>query len=277
MKLSIITINYNDKTGLESTIKSVISQTFKDFQYIVIDGDSTDGSKDVITQYKDKLDIAISEKDSGIYNAMNKGAKHANGEYLLFLNSGDSLLNESVLNELFKDDLQDDIVSCRMIWYNDKQQYLNTPPKNVSFFTFVGGSLPHPSTLIKNELFKRSGGYLETYRIISDWCFFLDAFCKLNASYATSNIILSKFNGFGLSTNYGESEAIAKKQYLSTKYPRFAIDYVPIEDEAIANVAFWVSSQHGLYKTFFSLPFKILNHYLRLRNTLGKRLGISKI
>lgn len=104
MKLSIITVNLNDKTGLEKTIKSVISQSFSDFEFIIIDGESTDGSIDIINQYKSKISYWVSEKDSGIYNAMNKGIRQAKGEYLYFLNSGDALHNENVLHHIFNDD-----------------------------------------------------------------------------------------------------------------------------------------------------------------------------
>lgn len=93
--LSIITINLNDKIGLEKTVSSVLNQRKNCFfEYIVIDGDSTDGSKQVITQYKSNIDIIIVEKDSGIYDAMNKGAKVATGDALLFLNSGDCFIGD---------------------------------------------------------------------------------------------------------------------------------------------------------------------------------------
>lgn len=276
-KLSIITINYNDCEGLRRTIQSVASQSFKDFEYIVIDGGSTDGSKDIIEKYKDHLNVAISEKDTGIYNAMNKGASFATGEYLLFLNSGDTLVNNSVLSRLMRSDFSEDIVSCRMIWFDDKKQYLNTPPKNVSLFTFIGGSLPHPSTIIRNTIFKKIGGYSEGYRIISDWCFFVDALLQYNASYTTSDIVLSKFNGYGLSTTCGEHEAEAKTQYLTDRYPLIVTDYLSPNDEAIANVAFWAGTQSGVKKNIIALPFKIINRVLTLRNRLGKRLGVKSL
>ena len=101
-QLSIITINYNNLAGLQKTFESVFNQTFQDFEYIVIDGGSTDGSKELIEQYHDKIDYWVSEPDSGIYNAMNKGIVRANGEYLQFLNSGDSLLGENILKNVFK-------------------------------------------------------------------------------------------------------------------------------------------------------------------------------
>ena len=101
MKLSIITINFNDAKGLEKTIQSVINQTYKDFEYIVVDGASTDGSVDVIKKYSNKLTHWVSEPDTGIYNAMNKGTRMASGEYCLYLNSGDFLADNDVLEKAF--------------------------------------------------------------------------------------------------------------------------------------------------------------------------------
>ena len=98
MKLSIITVNLNNRDGLKKTIDSVISQTFKDFEWIVIDGGSTDGSRELIEQYVNHFAYWVSEPDKGVYNAMNKGVKKAKGEYLQFLNSGDWLRDENTVN-----------------------------------------------------------------------------------------------------------------------------------------------------------------------------------
>ncbi|MDR2910496.1 MAG: glycosyltransferase [Bacteroidales bacterium] len=95
MKLSIITINLNNVAGLQKTIESVVKQTFTDYEYIVIDGGSTDGSADIIKQHANKITYWVSEPDKGIYNAMNKGIRVAKGEYCLFLNSGDWLINSN--------------------------------------------------------------------------------------------------------------------------------------------------------------------------------------
>lgn len=97
MKISIITINFNNKDGIEKTISSVVAQTYKDIQYIIIDGDSTDGSVEVIKKYHEDIDYWISEPDKGIYDAMNKGILKATGDYVLFLNSGDYLSIEELL------------------------------------------------------------------------------------------------------------------------------------------------------------------------------------
>lgn len=102
MRLSIITINYNNIVGLESTVNSVLNQTSKDFEYIVIDGNSSDGSADYLNKEEGNFSYWVSEPDTGIYNAMNKGLKRANGEYLLFLNSGDTLVHEDVLKQVIQ-------------------------------------------------------------------------------------------------------------------------------------------------------------------------------
>lgn len=97
--ITIITVNFNDKVGLERTIKNVANQTWKKFEYIIIDGGSSDGSKDIIEKYKDNFDYWVSEPDKGIYNAMNKAIERANGTYLLFLNSGDEFDSLNILEE----------------------------------------------------------------------------------------------------------------------------------------------------------------------------------
>ena len=101
-KLSIITICYNIKDEIERTCKSIVGQTWQDFEWIVVDGGSTDGTLEVLKKYSDRIDILISEKDSGIYNAMNKGIKLANGEWLNFMNGGDNFASNDVLEKVFK-------------------------------------------------------------------------------------------------------------------------------------------------------------------------------
>lgn len=99
--ISIITINYNNKVGLKKTIESVIQQDFNSFEFIVIDGGSTDGSYDVIQEYRNYIDYWVSEPDKGIYNAMNKGITIARGEYCNFMNSGDFFYDKNVLSSIF--------------------------------------------------------------------------------------------------------------------------------------------------------------------------------
>ena len=273
MKLSIITINFNDRDGLDKTIQSVINQTYKDFEYIVIDGASTDGSVDVIKKYADKLTHWVSEPDTGIYNAMNKGTRLAQGEYCLYLNSGDFLAADDVLEKAFSYNFTEDIVSCNCLDFDDKHECLKIPPRNVSLFTFMGGSLPHPTSFIKRELLNRLGGYNESYRIMSDWCFFLEAVIVQQCSYRTLDILLSKFNCFGISSTSSIIETAKSKEYIRDKFPRIMEDYIPYEDEAVYNVLSWVHDKSVLRKIIV-FPFKVINRLLKLRNRLGKRMGI---
>ena len=99
MKFTVITINYNNADGLRQTILSVVGQTCDDYEYVIIDGGSTDGSVEVIKEREDKISYWVSEKDGGIYNAMNKGVKAARGEYLIFMNSGDIFYDNKVLSD----------------------------------------------------------------------------------------------------------------------------------------------------------------------------------
>ena len=135
MKYSIITINYNNRDGLENTIKSVINQTCQDFEYIVIDGGSTDGSVDVINKYADKIDYWISEPDKGIYNAMNKGILRAHGEYLNFMNSGDYFYDNEVLEKMYSCCVNDMVVG-KDYHFNSKSNssFITIFPKNKTIF-----------------------------------------------------------------------------------------------------------------------------------------------
>ena len=102
-KLSIITINLNNKEGLEQTIKSVHSQTHLDIEHLIIDGGSTDGSLDIINKYADKLYYWVSESDKGIYDAINKGIDKATGEWLSIMNSGDIFCDNTTVEDVFKE------------------------------------------------------------------------------------------------------------------------------------------------------------------------------
>lgn len=115
---SIITVNKNNARGLEKTIKSVIDQTFNKYEFIIIDGNSDDNSVEIIKKYEDKISYWISENDSGKYNAMNKGIKVAEGDYCLFLNSGDYLYNNGILEEIYNCKYQEEIISGDVIKFS---------------------------------------------------------------------------------------------------------------------------------------------------------------
>lgn len=173
MKISIITINYNDKEGLDKTIQSVISQTYSDYEFIIIDGGSTDGSVDVIKKYEKHLHYWVSEKDKGIYNAMNKGILVANGKYLHFLNSGDYYCDKNVVEDIFfKIALREvDIVrgNYKIIENNESIIKTNFGIEGLTLSGFRTQSYCHQALFLKKDLFSRYGLYDESLKICSDW------------------------------------------------------------------------------------------------------------
>lgn len=194
--LSIITINFNNKKGLEKTITSVINQSFADYEYIVIDGGSTDGSVDVVKRYSDKLNYWVSEPDKGIYNAMNKGIRKASGEYCLFLNSGDRFTSNYILNQVFSISFSEDIVYGDALIDNMHQTY----PEKIRLSYLISKSLAHQSTFIRKSLFEKTGLYNEENKIISDWEFFFKAILLHSCSYRyLKGYIVSKMESGGIS------------------------------------------------------------------------------
>ena len=182
MKYSIITVNYNNCEGLRRTIESVISQTFRDFEFIVIDGGSTDGSADVLRQYDKDITYWVSERDNGIYNAMNKGIRRATGDYLNFMNSGDCFYDPQVLQhvsevvgEASKLCRGYDIIVGRDYHYSEElhQGHASVQPPRTTMMHFFVATLDHQSSFIRRELFDGSP-YREDYRLVSDWIFFTE-------------------------------------------------------------------------------------------------------
>ena len=199
MTLSIITVNLNNCDGLKRTIDSVISQTFTDYEWIVIDGGSTDGSKELIEQYSDHFAYWVSEPDKGIYNAMNKGIKHTKGDYLLFINSGDWLVDENVLKTVFNKQLDGDIIYGN--WYQIFGEQI-TPIKydsNLSFSLLYLLTIGHCSSFIKRTILF-DVLYSEDYEIVSDWKFFVE--CALCGKQFTHiDLFISYFDSTGISSN----------------------------------------------------------------------------
>ena len=172
MKYSIITINYNNADGLRRTIESVVSQTYTDYEYLIIDGGSSDGSVNAIKDYEDKISYWVSEKDGGIYNAMNKGVKVAHGEYLIFLNSGDFFYDSDVLKNISKELYNEDVLVGKVFIYGTNNIISPPPQRELSMYHLFSGSIPHQGTFIKTTLQKKYP-FDEALRISSDWKFFL--------------------------------------------------------------------------------------------------------
>ncbi len=203
MKLTVITINRNNAVGLRKTIKSVVEQTFTDFEYIIIDGASTDDSVNVIKEYSDKVTYWVSEPDNGIYNAMNKGILKSKGEYLLFLNSGDWLYDKNVIEDFIEVKFNQDIISGNLInWDNGKILLKTTIDSDLLEYEnfFYDTTLPHQATFIKNELFDKYGLYNEKNKLVSDWELFFTCLVIHNCSYYHFDRNVSYYDLSGISS-----------------------------------------------------------------------------
>lgn len=174
MKISVITICKNEKDTIEETLLSILDQTYRNFEIIVVDGVSTDGTIDVIEKYSDKISHFISEPDTGIYNAMNKGIKIATGDLLYFLNANDTIYDENVFKKIIKAFKKnpDIMLSFGNAYYVNRQnntKYLFDYTKLYdSYFLFYKLNLFHQTMFYRKELFEKYGLYDENYIIAGD-------------------------------------------------------------------------------------------------------------
>ena len=216
IKLSIITVNLDNDEGLIQTLDSVLNQTYNDLEYIVIDGGSTDDSLKTLVDYSSKFSknfYWVSESDSGVFNAMNKGIAKAKGEYLLFLNSGDFFVDNNVLSNVFCVMRETDILSCSCrVSKNGEQVFITTPPTNYTFGFFYNNSLAHQATFIKKDLFNKFGLYREDLKFMGDWEFFVRTIVIAGASTQNIDVILTEYNMEGISSVSNNQYSIIKEK-----------------------------------------------------------------
>jgi glycosyltransferase involved in cell wall biosynthesis len=222
-KISIITVNYNNGKGLKRTIESVFSQSFLNYEYIVIDGGSVDGSREIIENYSSKIDYWISEKDKGVYDAMNKGIAKATGEYCYFLNSGDYLWSNDVLERLFTVDFSEDILYGNMI--PEGKNRIEHSLKQISFYDFFVGSVYHQAAFIRRKLFDSIGMYDQQYKVVADWEFFLKAIFIHHCTTRYVDIEIACYEIGGLSFMDAKSNLHDRRIILEKYFPRFVTDY----------------------------------------------------
>lgn len=225
MKFSIITINYNNRQGLQRTMRSISAQVKREFEWIVIDGGSSDGSRELLELNSHVITYWCSEPDKGIYNAMNKGVLYAKGDYCLFLNSGDELCDSNVMKTVGEIPFQSDIVSFDM-YVDVKSLYgYRTSPDDVNAYWLYDNSLYHPASWIRRDLLIKLP-YEEKYCMVSDWIFFYEALVMCYSSYQHVAIPISVFYRDGISCNptHVQHAIKEKKQYLQTRFPEKYID-----------------------------------------------------
>lgn len=221
MKVSIITVCYNSQKTIENTIKSVLSQSYKNYEYIIIDGGSTDNTIQIIKKFKKKIHIFVSQKDKGIYDAINKGIKLATGSVISILHSDDIFYDKFTTKKVvshFKSNLKIDCLIGNTI-ITDKNSKKKLRNYKANFFKkwmlYFGFSPPHPSTFFKKKIYKKYGLYNNKYIIAGDFEFFVRIFLKrkILLKIIDENFILMRSGGKSsksLKSNLTSSQEIVK-------------------------------------------------------------------
>jgi len=228
-KISIITVVFNSELFLEKTIQSIINQSYSNIEYLIVDGGSTDGTLEIIKKYE-TLEIIkkyekyisrwISEKDSGLYDAMNKAIAMASGDYLWFINSGDEIFSENILNEIFtKIDYWPDVVYGETEIINFKGQSLgmrrHSAPEKLNWMSLRYGMLVcHQSVLVSSKIIEK---YNTEYRYSSDFEWLIRMLKKSKEIY-NSKLILSKFMEGGLTKRSLKASLLERYKIMSHYY-----------------------------------------------------------
>ena len=191
MKLSIITICKNEP-NLRRTLDSINNQTFQDFEWIVVDGKSDSKVIKIFDEYRDRINFFTSEVDRGIYNAYNKAIKKARGEYVCFMNAGDVFYDDMVLENVFGQKQNADILYGNTNIIKGKKSYIEEAPDTIDKYFFMYGTINHQSCFIKTSLFKKYGLYNESYKIASDFEKFI-VFAKHNVCFKKLNLVIATY------------------------------------------------------------------------------------
>lgn len=206
MKISIITVCYNSESTIRDTIESVLAQDYQNIEYIIVDGESSDKTQDIIRGYNDRIDTIISEPDKGIYDAMNKGVKASSGEYVGILNSDDIFSHSHVISDLVRllsdkkvDAVYGDLV---LVERNDTSKVVRSySSKNFRKWKIrFGLMLPHPTFYVKRSLFEKFGFYKLNYRVSADFELITRFLCN-GITYIRNPDVMVKMRQGGISSN----------------------------------------------------------------------------
>lgn len=216
--LSVITIVYNDVKNIERTMSSVLEQTYPYIEYILIDGNSSDGTKEIIQKYSDRVSWK-SEPDKGIYDAMNKGIAMAKGEYLLFMNSGDEIYARDTVEKVFASEPEADIYYGETEMYNEQWQSLgqrrHTAPLKFNWKSFkYGMSISHQAIYIRRSL---AEPYNLQYKLSSDIDWIIRA-AKKARKITNTNMYVAKYLVGGMSKKKHRQSLIERFHIFTRHY-----------------------------------------------------------
>ena len=197
MKLSIVTISLNNLVGLRRTWHSIECQTWRDFEWIVVDGGSQDGSVDFLQALTVRPQWWVSERDTGVYNAMNKGVRHARGQHVIFMNAGDVFHSECTLEQIFKCDLSADVSYGDWVRVSAHRNEFFKAPSPLYPFYFFYGNICQQAMIVRTQLLKDSG-FDETYHIVGDWAKWRQLMLE-GRSFCHVPVVVCDFEAGGLS------------------------------------------------------------------------------
>ncbi len=231
---SIITINYNGINGLRQTLASVANQTFENFEYVVIDGGSSDGSKELIESYRENIDFWVSEPDNGIYDAMNKGLKKVTGDYVYFLNSGDYFLFPEVLNLIDKEisKTSPDFLMAGVLKSNPSTgEYSAEPPSIIDKISLFKKMVCHQALFVNKTIFNEIGDFDLSYKLKGDYEWLLRAVNHKNYKFEYFDAVITFYPLEGASdtlySKYSVKEIPAiRKRYFTPKNEIFLRRYI---------------------------------------------------
>ena len=244
MKVTVVTAVLNDAGHIEQTILSVISQTDIEIEYIIVDGGSKDGTLELIGKYKDKISLLISEPDRGVYDAMNKGIKYSTGDFVYFLNSGDVLLNPSILSKIkFEDvNVRNTIIYGNVVVAYGNIEALEKPrPFFNSKMKFKGIGICHQSMFFPGELI-RNEKYDLSYNIAADYDLAYRLWRK-GTVFLFKDITIAKYDwGKGISSNpyklldvYRENARVCHQQLNPLYWAKMILEYIRLQKK-LANL-----------------------------------------
>lgn len=235
MKISIITVNYNDAPGLEKTLASETALRLPagvETEVVVIDGGSTDGSVDVLKSFSGKIAYSVSERDRGIFHAMNKGVAAATGDFCIFMNSGDRFASEDVFEKIFAETgtrkrFEADVVTGSTIYVDSVAgtREFGRAPAAVSLGFFYNKTLQHQSSFIRTEKLRRFP-YDETLKIVGDIKFWIQCLILDGGRYARTRVPVAEFDLAGVrSRPEGAEETELRRVFRDLKLEKILCDY----------------------------------------------------
>lgn len=267
--LSIITINRNNAAGLEKTVDSVLSQTNDLCEYIVVDGDSDDESKEIIGLNKDHITKIIIEPNAGIYGSMNIGIRIAKGTYCLFLNSGDWLC-ENIIKRALNECTGEDIIYFKTILSYPGTIYEEIGyDRQLTLKSFYNSTIGHQTTFIKKSLFERYGFYNEANKLHSDYEFWLKALIQHNCNSRYVDFPLAYYDMTGRTSAPSIASTMEIEKIKKIYIPmRILEDYDYWQTYKAENVAFEWVKQKKYMSMLIKLVFNVAKSVAKLRKRL---------